>query len=383
MMRVLVVDDEAQVREGYRLAFRRKRGQWELDLAANANEALSKIASEPVFDIIISEIRMAGMSGSDLLERLQREHPHMLRVVLTGMDDSDEAHRGVVSAHRWLMKPCPREVLFATLEAFERALSRLGEGRVRNHIGAISSLPSTGASYQAVTQAEFAAEDVFKAVADAVEIDPSLSAKLLQIVNSAYFGVPQTIVAVRDAVAFLGTKAIKSIALCDGLQLAAAGGSMETKALAAEITRHSRAVGQVAAALARECVQAERGEFLTAFAGGILHDVGWLALAANGSDNIKEIRLANSRNDEARVFGADHASVGASLLELWGLPSTLVEAVASHHEMPALPIKNAIGAVAAAHLAIEALRDGEVRRDLEAAFPEEWEGWLQTAAENT
>ena len=87
----------------------------ELVFATSGGEALQLMATEP-FDVIVTDMRMPGMDGAQLLEEVSRIHPKTVRIVLSGQADQDSMFRAVRTTHQYLSKPCNAETLKSTVE---------------------------------------------------------------------------------------------------------------------------------------------------------------------------------------------------------------------------------------------------------------------------
>jgi CheY-like chemotaxis protein len=105
MKRVLFVDDDANVRDGLKRMLRPFRHEWEMEFAASGQAAL-EILSRGTFDVIVTDMRMPGINGAELLAEVARCHPHMVRIVLSGNEDQDLRMKAAVTAHQYLSKPC-------------------------------------------------------------------------------------------------------------------------------------------------------------------------------------------------------------------------------------------------------------------------------------
>jgi DNA-binding NtrC family response regulator len=110
MRRVLFVDDDSDVLRGMRRVMRLLREEWEAEFVPDGSEALETLAKTP-FDVIVSDMRMPGMDGADLLTEVRNRYPGVARVVLSGNCDQEMARRGQALAHQFLTKPCDVTVL--------------------------------------------------------------------------------------------------------------------------------------------------------------------------------------------------------------------------------------------------------------------------------
>ncbi len=114
MTRILFVDDDPFMLSAMRRMLRKWRPDWEVEFAESGNAALKKF-SVASFDVVVSDMRMPGMTGLELLTQLRDLFPDAMRIVLSGQADVDPGdHRDV--AHAWLPKPCEPELLEATID---------------------------------------------------------------------------------------------------------------------------------------------------------------------------------------------------------------------------------------------------------------------------
>ena len=106
--RILFVDDEPNVLEGLKRMLRGKRDEWDLAFAGTGPEALEILQREPL-DGTVSDMRLPGMDGPQLLTEVQRRHPLIVRIVLSGQSDQAMILQSVRPAHQYLTKPCDAE----------------------------------------------------------------------------------------------------------------------------------------------------------------------------------------------------------------------------------------------------------------------------------
>ena len=112
--RILFVDDEPQVLEGLRDLLWRQRRQLDLEFAAGAEAALAALAERP-FHAVVADLRMPGMDGATLLERVQHDHPAVARIILSGEAEQGTMLRALSVADHFLGKPCDLSVLLAAI----------------------------------------------------------------------------------------------------------------------------------------------------------------------------------------------------------------------------------------------------------------------------
>lgn len=113
-MRIIFVDDEERVLRALSKALRHQKG-WEMSFVDGGVKALDLMASQQ-FDVIVSDMRMPGMSGEQLLSKVREQYPEVSRIVLSGQCDQETAFRLVGSDHLYLSKPCPTDLLVETIK---------------------------------------------------------------------------------------------------------------------------------------------------------------------------------------------------------------------------------------------------------------------------
>jgi len=359
MRRVLFVDDEMKVLEGLRRMLRPQRHAWEMAFAPGGEAALAMLEASP-FDVIVSDMRMPGMDGSALLSRVRELHPQVVRIVLSGHTEQSVALQVVPLAHQFLAKPCDAEMLRVAIERACHLKALLGDESIRRTIAALGDLPALPRTYEALTRALADPDTSLQQVARIVEQDVGVSAKVLQLVNSAFFGISHSVTNIQNAVSFLGITTLKHLVLSVEIFRAfqppkeLPGFSLE------ELHQHAQVTAYLASRLPVPRHLAD-----IALVAGMLHDVGKLILAWKLSGRF-EVNLAESLRAncplyqvEERVDGFGHAEIGAYLLGLWGLPYTVVEAVALHHGPTRVPHQNfdPATAVYAANLLAHELED--------------------------
>jgi HD-like signal output (HDOD) protein/ActR/RegA family two-component response regulator len=350
MRRVLFVDDEPRLLEGLRRMLRVQRHEWEMAFAPSGEAALAMMEASP-FDVIVSDMRMPEMDGATLLAQVRDLYPQVVRIVLSGHTELSTALRVVPVAHQFLAKPCDAGTLRVAVERACHLKGLLGDESIRRTVGALRDLPSLPRTYGALTQGLSDPDISLQKLAKIVEQDVGISAKILQLVNSAFFGIAQPVTNIEHAVIYLGINTIRSLVL--SLEIfrvfepytALPGFSLE------RLHSHARLAAHIAARL-----PVPKHLLDITMAAGMLHDVGKLILAWKLPERFKKLlaQAAEERcplyNVEEREYGFSHAEIGGYLLGLWGLPYILVEAVALHHGPNRVPHEY-FDAVSAVHIA--------------------------------
>ena len=351
--RILFVDDEPNVLSGLQRMLRVMRNEWEMVFVECATKALEEMAKQP-FDVVVSDMRMPGMNGAELLREAMRLYPATVRIVLSGHAEHDLVKQCVGVAHQYISKPCDPEQLKSMIQNATFISGELVDEEVKRIIGAIESLPSAPQLYMALEKA-LKDEDVsMQALADIIQQDMGMTAKILKLVNSSFFGLQRTIKSPHEAVNYLGIDTIKGLVLVNGVFESAHTLAISALTLT-DLWTHSLAVAGGAKHLAKvenlsRILQEE------AFVGGVLHDIGILLLATHFPEQYERvIQMVQAEHISVSIaeqweFGVTHADIGAYLLGLWGIPASILKIVSLHHR-PRFTQDKAFSPLLAVHLA--------------------------------
>lgn len=327
-LRVAFVDDEPEVLDGLRDLLRRRRDRWEMSFHQDAASFLAHLDTGAV-DAVVTDVRMPGKDGVALLEEVARRHPEVVRIILSGQVEPDSANRAGFVAHRVLGKPCREPEITGAVEQALEVRDRLREEGLRLATADLGGLPRAPQVLGELREALGMRSMGAAGLARIVGRDVVLTARLLSLVNSAYFGLPRAIVRLDEAITYLGTATVEAVAL-EHAVVALAGDGLSVADLEA-FEAHGRLVGRIARDVVGEPSLAS-----AAFAAGLLHDVGALVLArvdraAHGQRLVRAAADGPLHVVEREDRGASHADTGGHLLEFWEVPPALVEAVALHH----------------------------------------------------
>jgi HD-like signal output (HDOD) protein len=330
-MNVLFVDDELRVLEALERSLRIAGVDWEMQFVTSGEAALAALDADR-YEVIVSDMRMPGMDGAALLSAAFQRDPAMARVVLSGQAEEAAALRVVRVAHQFLAKPCDAKTVRQVVERSGMLHRTLADPGLRAMVGGVDRLPSALHVFQQLSELLAKDEVSTDAVAAVVRQDPAMASKLLQFANSAFFARAREIPDIRGAVILLGTKTIKNLALALGV-FDTLGKQTRSAILSIdEMQRRAFATAEIASA-----VMPDRELADAAFMAGLVCDVGELVLASKASERLASAwQAASDRGmprvaSEREVFGVSHVEIGAYLLNLWGLPFRVVEAVAQHH----------------------------------------------------
>lgn len=346
----MFVDDEPNILQGLQRMLRSQRGEWEMSFAQGGEAALTMLEASPV-DVIVTDMRMPGIDGATLLARVREQFPDVIRIILSGHADLNAALRAVPVAHQFLGKPCDPSTLRVSIERACRLKTVLSNDSLRRTVGSMRELPALPRTYVALTEALGEVDVGLDQVAKIVEQDVAIAAKILQLVNSAFFGLSRDVTNIRTAVSYLGIDILKSLVLSLGVFRVFEKAELVQGFSIEQFQTHACLTAKIAEALPSVRYLGDA----TALA-ALLHDVGKLILAAQMPGHLARVlKEARERGRplyevEEELAGVTHAEIGAYLLGLWGLPWAIVEAVA-HHHVPSRVPGQGLDTLASVHIA--------------------------------
>ena len=351
--RILFVDDEPNVLAGLQRSLHSMRNEWIMKFAASGQEALEAMAREP-FDVLVTDMRMPGMGGAQLLDQVREKFPQTVRMVLSGQCDRETILTCVEPTHQYLSKPCEPEQLKTKIAQAFALRDLLENPTLQKVVARLKGIPSLPAVYQQIMEELRSREPSPAKVGKLIAQDMGMTAKTLQLVNSAFFGLRCHVSNPIQAANLLGLDTVRALVLSTHIFSQIESGLLE-EIDGSQLWNHSIAVSGFAKAIANaeHARQQVVDDSLTA---GLLHDTGKLILACAFSAEYKSILdLATTRNigicaAEREVLGCSHAEIGGYLLGIWGLPQSIVEAVAWHHRPSDSPVTG-FSALLAVHAA--------------------------------
>lgn len=308
-------------------------GAWDCVFSPDAASALDALASTP-FDAAVANLSPGGINDAELLQQAAIRHPRTLRFVLGDVVDRELIASCMGAAHQFISRPWkPRELV----SIIERSLALdawLSNDKLRAFVPRLGKLPGLPATYFEVLKRAESPNSTVESIADIIARDPTLTARLLQMVNSPACGLGKKITSPSEAVSRLGLDAVKSLVLC--LQLFAQSEPVKGASFSLEqLWHHSFSVAKLAAKLVLHCIASE-GMASEAYTAGLLHNIGQIVLATNLSREYSAVVQAARKREcplqevELEQLGVTSNQVGAYLLGLWGMPLPLVESTALH-----------------------------------------------------
>ncbi|MGA2246031.1 MAG: response regulator [Verrucomicrobiota bacterium] len=307
---------------------------WECRFVADASTALAAMAGEP-FDALVANMSMPGRTGAELLREMRASRPNTLGFIVGEVKDQQLIIDCIGGPHRFIRRPFEPGQLVAGLKRGLTLDAWLATDELRQLAPQLRRLPSLPSTYFNLLKEVESASATTQSIGAVIARDPVVTARLLQMANSAAFSLAQKVTDPVDAVTVLGIETVKSLVLC--LQVFSQADEARKAGLSLEILwEHSLLVAK----FARQITLRQTGDARLAgdaFTAGLLHDVGRIVLASNLPQEYAAVITGARENgrplheEEAASLRVNHAQIGAYLLGLWGLPADFVEATAGHH----------------------------------------------------
>jgi putative nucleotidyltransferase with HDIG domain len=329
MIRIVFVDDDANVLRAMQRSFHGMRSTWDMEFVAGGAAALESLNRCPA-DAVISDMRMPGMDGWQLLTEVMNRHPRAVRILLSGQSDGASVMLAVGAAHQYLDKPCDSGAIKQAIARTQGTRRLLSDEHLIALVGRVGMLPPAPQVFQQLLRCLQSENYSLTEVARIIDGDVSMTANILKLVNSPFFGSRQPIITIERAVAYLGTDTIGSLVLGQGAFNPESTGRVASLDHA-RLWRHGLQVAVAARTIAMHD-NLPRAQVEEAFLAALLHDIGKLVLPAPSP------RVPQGSNPTGHGPGGNadnHAEVGAYLLSLWAFPTAVVEAVAYHHDLTA------------------------------------------------
>lgn len=329
---ILFVDDEKAILKSIKRIF--VESDYTIFTAESGVEALTILAEENM-DIVISDMRMPGMDGYQLLKEVRQLYPETTRIILSGYSEEKEIFKAILdgSSKMYIFKPWDNEILHTMIRQILDFREMLKSKKLLTVINKMEGLVTLADMYNSLSLLIEKNADI-KEIADMVEKDPVIAARVLHIANSSFFGAKTG--SIKQAIVFLGLTAVKNIVLTTSV-FESAKGKFVTGFNKELLWKHAGLTNKLTLIIYKELLGKKIPDI--ASTAGLLHDIGRVVLLKQF--NLEYIKILEElqcrpersfREVEEEVLGISHQEVGGYLLDWWGLPQKIVEAALFHHD---------------------------------------------------
>lgn len=299
---ILFVDDTPDILSGLKRMLRTRRLGWNVVTADSGAQALEKLKKGP-FDLIVTDVRMPEMDGTQLLEHVLKISPRTIRIVLSGYMETQSILQLAASAHQYLAKPCGNDLLVETiLEALALA-DILPSSYWRKVVAGLTGLPCAPERHDELLHQLVQETPSNSEVARIISQDAGMSAGLLKLTNSGFFTTRRgQLFSLEEAVSIIGIDVLKHLILEKDY----------FKPLADMPSRTNTQPSDVAGLEAGYIAQ--------------FTDVGRLIIAHEQQTSEQSLNLSE------REHAPPHAQIGAYCLGLWCFSPAIVSAILSQSD---------------------------------------------------
>lgn len=327
--------------------------EWSVKAVASGTAALIEMEKEPA-DVVIASPELSELEGGELLNRIQGIYPKAIRFILANESDRERIVKQVLGSHQFIGKPLDVSALKNIIEGACALENWVPRNSIRDLVRRIRTLPTMPTLYQEVQTLLKSPDATTEQVGAIIAKDMAMTTKLLQVLNSAWFGASRKISDPAEAVGILGFETVSSMVMT--IKLLSQYDKVKPVYFSIDrLWRHSTEVAKNAKQITLYHTD-DRVLAEAAFTGGLLHDLGKVVLASNFDEQYRGAQSLAAKQKlappevEKEIFGASHGEIGAYLLGLWGMPVDVLEIAALHHH-PADCSKDAFSPLTAVHVA--------------------------------
>lgn len=331
---VLLVDDNIQVLNSLKRLL--IMNEYNVSTTINGEEALVILKNNKI-DLLITDIKIPGLNALELLRKTKSISPSTIRIILSGYANEEILLKIKQNnlAKLYMLKPWNNNELLANIKQIFNIKNKLEQKNLLQIIDNIKALPSPDNVYRDFELMLNRDADMHE-FANLIESDPSIAAKLLQVANSAFYGIKTG--SVKIAITYLGLINVKNIIFSVSLY-------NNQKKMASNQTinddieilwKHSVYTNKILNFLYVKILNKNIPDIISMV--GLLHDIGKFVLINNFSEKYLEAtkKIRNSNNmlylfEHYEFMNITHEEIGAYLLNWWELPQAMVEAVLYHH----------------------------------------------------
>ncbi|AOY77027.1 response regulator [Clostridium formicaceticum] len=327
--KILFVDDETAILKSLKRLF--MDADYEIFLAEGGEEALQFLSAENI-DLLFTDVKMPGMDGYKLLEKVKKKYPLIIRVILSGYTEGKEIVEAIQKnlARTYILKPWNNEELLKFIEdTFE--IQKLLKNK--NNMNKFNNIPTLIGSYNRIKTLIEEKSDM-EEIAKTIEEDQAIAAKVLHIANSAFYGVKTA--SIKQAITYLGSDNVEKIVLSTSIFNQLKDNDKITS-VKKPLWNHASLTNKVLTFFYENLLNQKIPKWCET--AGLLHDIGKVIILTQFPKEYETMLNnvnyhGNGKEDlevEKSIIGNSHEEIGGYALYWWGLPYAMVEAALFHH----------------------------------------------------
>lgn len=326
--KILFVDDEIKILDGLKRLLHSMRNTWEIKFANSGAQALNYLENES-FDIIITDVRMPEMDGVELLKKVKERFPGIVRIILSGHSETNMIIKSINVTHTYLSKPCEAEILKNTIRNLLELKKIIPDNQLRNTLSEISIIPSSPHQYQALISELVSPSVSIETLTSIIKHDMGMTAKILQLLNSAFLGTKKKYYYIDDAIKLFGIDMLKSLFLSENIVSCFQEQSIFTQNFDHLITtsiKRAQYAGTIA--LSKKL---DKKTISNVYLAAFLLDIGKIIIYTYLPDayikisDLVNIHKMEYLTAEKEILGVDEYAVGSYLIKLWGFTEEIVK----------------------------------------------------------
>ena len=328
---ILFVDDEVNILQALKRMLHSYRQQWVMTFCSSGAEAL-KLLREQSFDVLVTDIRMPQVDGSRLLFESFIYQPETMRCVLSGFAELNQAIKVAGTAHQFLSKPCTKDAIENMILRALQSRERLPQFDIRRVVSRVSAVPCRPSVLRELSSELQKKQPGLELVVELIASDIGMSAKIMQLVASSFFGRCAAVFCPREAVTFLGVELIAGLLSEMGIftpflsdpEILNIDDLCEESIAAARCARSAAESKGLSTRVAN-----------VAYLSTYLREVGKIVLAHQFPERYRRVMQLMKHEGldrceaERQIFTTTSAAVAGYLLEIWGFPHEVVDEVAA------------------------------------------------------
>lgn len=309
--------------------------EWAIEHVINCNE-VDSLLSKNEFDVVVAVVNDDVELIINLFSELKKTNPKILRFVLTNQVSERKVINALDAISAYFNQEIKALELYSSLERNLMIEDIVNAEKFLSSHGISDSLPSMPSLYADLIELLNTEEASIKEISALMKRDPAMTTKLIQLVNSSFFGLRRAIVSAEDAAVMIGIEPIKALVLSEQSFKLFKNRKIPSTYVQ-RLWNHSTMVAAFSRCIARY-EGADKYDADTAFTAGMIHDIGKLIMLEYLPDDCLEYAGAltedtyESLDVERMVFGTTHPNVAGLLLSKWGFTNNLLEPVIFHHK---------------------------------------------------